>query len=202
MRQGIEKAADFPSPVAVQQRMSCPSRIAEMSSSRTILSLFIYSGIIFLTMVLMVSIPTGSCQWGLAILWCSNVHNAFEVSKSHQGVKGADQYPTNIDAMRSDCDFRVWRLHKHFLTRFLGHDKQQTSYDHELRYDFTSYRSCLGETRIGSPKCRVIAGSLSLLLPWSSILQKSITHFDVLGSKIRKGLYSERKDWRLLNDDW
>ena len=32
-RQGIEKAADFPSPVAVQQRMSCPSRIAETSLS-------------------------------------------------------------------------------------------------------------------------------------------------------------------------
>jgi hypothetical protein len=32
-RQGIEKAVDFPSPVAVQQRMSCPSRIPEMSSS-------------------------------------------------------------------------------------------------------------------------------------------------------------------------
>jgi hypothetical protein len=54
--------------------------------------------------------------------------------------------------MRSDHDIRVRRLHKHFLTRFLGRDKQQTSYDHELRYDFTSYRSCLGETRDDSPK--------------------------------------------------
>jgi hypothetical protein len=34
----------------------------------------------------------------------------------------------------------------------LGRDKQQTSYDRELRYDFTSYRSCLGETRDDSPK--------------------------------------------------
>ena len=32
-RQGMEKAADFPSLIAVQQRMSCPSRIAEMSLS-------------------------------------------------------------------------------------------------------------------------------------------------------------------------
>ena len=27
-------------------------------------------------------------------------------------------------------------------------DKQQTSYDPELRYDFRSYRSCLGENRV------------------------------------------------------
>lgn len=62
-REGTKNAADFPSPVAVQQRMSCPSRIAEMSSSWTACSPFVHFCMSFFTIVLIVVRPTGSCQW-------------------------------------------------------------------------------------------------------------------------------------------
>ena len=76
MRQGIEKAADFPSPVAVQQRVSCPSRIAEISLSWTICSPFVHRGISFWQW----------CWWFLGLegpasgVWPSfGDHNTFEV---------------------------------------------------------------------------------------------------------------------------
>ena len=93
------------------------------------------------------------------------------------------------DAMRSDRDFRVRWLHKDFLTRFLGHDKQQTSYDCEQRYDFTSYRSCLGETMV-EPLVRYCAsiGIYEIFLRIFSIIC-STTSFSVL-SLWTRGLQS------------
>ena len=99
-------------------------------------------------------------------VWPSfGVQNAFEVirkaKKSVLGMNkgkilfkiapGFEGSRPIFDATRPDRDSRVRRLHKDFLTRFLGRDKQQTSYDREQRYDFTSYRSCLGETTYLQP---------------------------------------------------
>jgi hypothetical protein len=63
-RPGIVKAAYFLSPVAVQQSISRPSRIAETSSSCTKCSVSLQIGMIFLIMVHLVSRLIGSCQWG------------------------------------------------------------------------------------------------------------------------------------------
>jgi len=59
-----KNAADFLSPVTVQQRTLFPSRMAATSSSWTTCSLFIQFGMSFLMMVLITSRPSGSCQWG------------------------------------------------------------------------------------------------------------------------------------------
>ena len=61
-RVGTENAANFPSPVAVQQSISSPSRIAEMRSSWTTHSPLVHLGMSFLTIVLIVTRPRGSCQ--------------------------------------------------------------------------------------------------------------------------------------------
>ena len=61
-RQGIKKAANFPSPVAMQQSIFFPSRMPEISLSWTACRPFIHVGTIFFTIALMVSRPTISCQ--------------------------------------------------------------------------------------------------------------------------------------------
>ena len=63
-RQGIAKAADFPSPVAVQQSISLPSRIPETSSSWFGCNPFVQAGTIFFMMSVFVSRLPGSCQRG------------------------------------------------------------------------------------------------------------------------------------------
>jgi hypothetical protein len=61
-RIGTENAADFPSPVAVQQRTLSPSRIAVTRSSCTGRSPFVHSAITFLTMMPIVLRPSSSFQ--------------------------------------------------------------------------------------------------------------------------------------------
>ena len=63
------KGRRFPLPVAVQQSMSCPSRIVEISSSCTGCSPFVHIGMSVFTMVLIVSRPIGSCQRALEAIF-------------------------------------------------------------------------------------------------------------------------------------
>ena len=59
--------SDFPSPVAVQQSMSLPSRIVETSSSCTGCGPSFHVGISVVTMVHIVSRPIGSCQRAMSV---------------------------------------------------------------------------------------------------------------------------------------
>ena len=56
----------------------------------------------------------------------------------------------NIDVTRPVRDFKVRTLHKHFLTRFGGRDKKQTTYNviHTTHKKITCIVVCLGETRV------------------------------------------------------
>ena len=73
-RPGTENAADFRSPVTVQQRISRPSRIAETSSSCTRCRPSIHVGIIFFTMVCIVSRRIGSCQRAPVAIFVGSIH--------------------------------------------------------------------------------------------------------------------------------
>jgi hypothetical protein len=64
-RMGTENAADFPSPVAVQQRISSSSSIAETRSYWTPQRPSFHAGISFLTMFWMVSRPIWACHRAL-----------------------------------------------------------------------------------------------------------------------------------------
>jgi hypothetical protein len=138
-RQGIAKAADFPSAVAVQQRISLPSRIPETSSSWTAYRPFVHVGTTFFTIALIVSRPMRSCQRcpeaiffesyqvpdlqvnKLSKLYCERCH----YTNYRVEMKARKR---NIDATAADRGFKVRRLHNNFLTRFGGRGKKQTSY--------------------------------------------------------------------------
>ena len=74
-RPGIVKAADFLSPVAVQQRIFQPSRTAETSSSFTGCRPSVHEvGITFFTMICIVSRPIGSCQQAPVAIFVGSIH--------------------------------------------------------------------------------------------------------------------------------
>ena len=83
-RPGIAKAADFPSPVAVQQTIFRPLRTAETSWSCTGCRPSVHVGIMFSAMVRTVSRPRGSCQWAPVTIFVGSIHPR---SKLNQAAK-------------------------------------------------------------------------------------------------------------------
>ena len=71
---GTAKAANFPSPVAVQQRIFRLWRIAEMTSSCTRCRLSAHVGMIFFTMVCTVSRLIGSCHRAPVAIFVGSIH--------------------------------------------------------------------------------------------------------------------------------
>ena len=85
-RPGIVKAADFPSSVAVQQRVFRPSRTSEMSSSCTGCRLSIHVGIMFFTMVCIISRLRGSCQRAPVAIFKGSIHPRSKYNKASRRI--------------------------------------------------------------------------------------------------------------------
>jgi hypothetical protein len=83
-RIGMENAADLPSPVAVQQKTSSPSRIGATSSSWTGRSPSFHCGTTFRTIDWRVLRPMGSCQRDLMFIIIWQRHR---VSKKSRGTR-------------------------------------------------------------------------------------------------------------------
>ena len=161
-RPGIVKAADFPSPVAVQQRIIRPSRTAETSSSRPRCRPSIDVGIMFFTMFCTVSRPRGSCQRAPVAIFVGSIHSrskSNQVSRRIIGECRVDNEGTGDILTRRG--FKVRRLHNNFLTRFGGRDMKQTTYTREpyKSTKFTCIVVCLRETSNWVPP--VIASKLN-----------------------------------------